>query len=122
MENLETLIKIVGAVFSALLIIAVAAAVITSYFKRAFRDQWRDVAESRLGMIETLKLENAELAGEIAQHVQHLNECRELRDEFAKFNLRLQAREQSYQTCINRLEMRLGIPPTDFDPIPKTLN
>lgn len=85
-------------------------------------EDWKQLAESRLAVIKELRQSLSDMNAEVGQHQAHLNECLQLRDEFAKHNLRLQARELIYQRCINRLESRLNLMPTNFDdPIPRGL-
>lgn len=124
----EALFTLVGKIVAGVLAAAVIVGVLYYKFrqggerisKQALAD-WQALAESRRAMVEALKEDKAKLEKEVAQMELHLDECRELRDDFAKLNLRLQAREKIYHTSINRLERMAGLPPTDFEPLPKVL-
>ncbi len=77
--------------------------------------EWMDVAAAREARIVVLTAEKAELERKLEKALAAHEECEKLKEDFGKFNLRLQAREESYQKCINRLEVALNMPPTQFD-------
>lgn len=74
---------------------------------KALKD-WKDLAEARLAKNKDLEAENKTLKEE-------LKDCAQLRDDFAQHVLRANARELLYQRCINNLEIRLKMEPTNFD-------
>src|SRR6266851_8355409 len=80
---------------------------------------WRELAEGRLGRIADLEAEKEGLQQQVQSLRGHLTDCEKLRDEFALFNLRLQAKNRNYEKCINRLEKELNLQETNFeDPTP----
>lgn len=107
-----------SSLITALALIAIAATV-AGYFIYTYRQSgsqardralqnWKELAESEQAKNIILKAENTQLKSEVQDYEQ-------LRNDFAKFVLRTNAREEHYQRCINRLELKLGMEPTDFN-------
>ena len=76
---------------------------------------WRQLAESETAKNSRLESENGKLRETITLVQEDLKECEKLRNEIGRHNLRLEAREEKYQACINRLEKLNGLPLTVFD-------
>jgi hypothetical protein len=72
--------------------------------------EWRDVADAHAEKI-------AILDKSVAAWKKLHETCEENINDLTQFNLRLQARERSYQRTINRLEIRLKIEPTDWNDV-----
>lgn len=72
--------------------------------------EWREVADAHAVKIKDLEdqVSTCKLA--------HQN-CEKTINEITQFNLRLQSRERGYQRTINRLEVKAGLVPTDFNDI-----
>src|SRR6266852_4616847 len=82
---------------------------------------WQGLAASRLAALTQVREDCFSLTQEVKNLKSELGECEQLRNEFAIFNLRLQAKNEKLQKSVNRLEDRLGIPLTNFDePTPPT--
>lgn len=111
------------AVFVGLLGLAAATA---AYFRFRYKDEtqhrtadaittWKELAEARWSAIKGMQDEKLDLERHVTRLESELGDCEKLRNDFAVFNLRLQAKNAHYEKCINRLEERSNLPLTNFD-------
>ena len=109
-----------------LLLIVGGVAGLAAYFKYRYSDEthradgesietWKGLAASRLAALQEAREENKLLQDEVNELKTDLGECEKLRNDFALFNLRLQAKNANYEKCIHRLEDKLNLPLTKFD-------
>jgi hypothetical protein len=76
---------------------------------------WEGLANARLATIAERDMTIEGLKSHLAGKELELADCDGQRDKLDQQNLRLQARNESYERCINRLERRCGIAETDFN-------
>ena len=100
-----------------LALVAIVAAVI-GYFTRGVKKERGSVKDETIQELRTLcevhKGKIADLEQGLRGARQEHAACERKINGITAFNLRLQAREVNYQKTINRLELRLGMDPTDF--------
>src|SRR5262249_37912906 len=107
-------------VLAALALVGVVGVLVAQLWA-AFKDKGKKQKLDALGELgsvvgaqkEKIDILETGLAACRSEHEQ----CQRKINAISAFNLRLQAREQRYQTTINRLEVRQGLEPTDFSDV-----
>ena len=127
--DLDGFIKGLGLASGFLLLLAALVSIVRYYWKRedktdgkSLLQEWQERAAVRAEKIDdleaslrTVKQENSELTAANVLLRREVENCERRRNEEAQQVLRLNARLQSYERCINKLEERLGMQPTNFD-------
>lgn len=102
-------------VLGVLAVIAIAAGVVWYQFRKGGTEAADKAIANWKSLYESEEEKNTKLTKQVEEYKQAHDECEKLRNEFAQHNLRLQARCANYERCINRLELRLDLEPTNFD-------
>jgi DNA repair exonuclease SbcCD ATPase subunit len=112
----------VGLAIAVLGALAAAYGILKYKIERAYRgeqnvayDDLLRVANGRKELISDLERQKTDMSAKLVQEQQKLVDCNDTLNAATRHNLRLQARNEQYERCINRLERELKIEPTQFD-------
>lgn len=112
----------VGLAIAVLGALAAAYGILKYKIERAYRgeqnvayDDLLRVANGRKELISDLERKSIEMSTKLVEERQRLTDCNETLNTATRHNLRLQARNEQYERCINRLERELKIETTRFD-------
>jgi tRNA C32,U32 (ribose-2'-O)-methylase TrmJ len=77
--------------------------------------QWKGLAESRAAKIADLETENRNLVAQLQRTIAERDAAQDEHNECTRQVLKLLARVESHERCINRLEAAHGMVLTNFD-------
>lgn len=109
-------------VFAVIVALAAAAGVVKYQFRKSKSvadsesiQTYKTLAESRKATILELEQKDVKSQETIKRLTEAHDDCERVRNDLSQLSLRLVAKNASYERCINRLEIRIGITPTNFD-------